>query len=230
MSDLNQLIASWRNGMADLSNPQRDELEDHLQEQIVALQRGGLSLKEAFTIAAMRCGYPTALATEFAQADPATAWSHRLRWMVVGFVLCTCVSGLIMGANTALGLVLVKQELSLSTVITIRMCFLTVFVAVTAVLWRRWWQKKRPAPGSWPRSWMISNWTLSIAIAVIPGLYTLAHYASVRTLVARRLFTPQEWGELAMANAVVGLALPFAAPLMLLLIALHLSRRPNPAH
>lgn len=89
MPELDEKIARWRaawpKALADEST--RDELEEHLREEVAALCRKGLNLDAAFEAAVHRLGEPAAIAAEFERlaaqrpsssrfilAEPAFTW------------------------------------------------------------------------------------------------------------------------------------------------------------
>jgi hypothetical protein len=87
MFDLNSAIHHWRSALGAQSNfrdSDLDELEDHLREEIAALQTAGLTEEEAFLIASRRLGKPADLNGEFAIADPSRRRRFRLSWMITG--------------------------------------------------------------------------------------------------------------------------------------------------
>ena len=87
MFDLNEAINHWRAALGHQPNfrsSDLDELEDHLREEITALEAGGLTPEEAFLIASRRLGKPEDLDGEFAIADPERRRSFRLSWMITG--------------------------------------------------------------------------------------------------------------------------------------------------
>ena len=65
-------------------DPDLDELEDHLREEIGVLEAAGLSTEEAYLVACRRLGKPEDLSGEFAIADPERRRSFRLSWMIIG--------------------------------------------------------------------------------------------------------------------------------------------------
>jgi len=70
-------IDEWRNGLAAqkaLSEDDRDELEDHLRNEIEALQAQGLDGDEAFLISVRRMGQSDAFYAEFAREHSERLW------------------------------------------------------------------------------------------------------------------------------------------------------------
>ena len=71
--DLNLAIQRWRENLAQaptIRQESLDELESHLRESLMALQRSGLSPEEAFIIASRRMGPGVALEEEFVKVRP----------------------------------------------------------------------------------------------------------------------------------------------------------------
>jgi hypothetical protein len=97
MFELVRQIRSWREHLAGdgvYTPSDLDELEVHLQEEMIALAGKGLSEQEAFTIACMRVGDAKALAQEFAKVNTGLVFKRRLFWMGGG-VLGAGFSGLL---------------------------------------------------------------------------------------------------------------------------------------
>src|SRR5689334_13132838 len=98
MPELEQLIAEWRRGLAEMAgcSPEvLDELESHLRDEISQLVRAGHSEEQALTLAASRLGSPHTLATEFAKVARPAAWLP-VRVLNIGFlalVLATLLFG-----------------------------------------------------------------------------------------------------------------------------------------
>src|SRR4026209_1527781 len=71
--DLNLAIQHWRENLAQspsLSRQSLDELESHLRDSSMALERAGLSAEEAYLIAAKRMGPTGKLEMEFEKVAP----------------------------------------------------------------------------------------------------------------------------------------------------------------
>jgi hypothetical protein len=71
--DLSVEIRSWREKLArstSLSRASLDELESHLRDSALSLEKAGLSPEEAFLIATRRIGPATHLEAEFAKVEP----------------------------------------------------------------------------------------------------------------------------------------------------------------
>jgi len=87
---LNTAIDNWRTELAghpDLTPDVRRELEAHLRDTVIELQRSGLNDEESFWLARRRIGQPRRLCEEFVKADPARAWRERVFWMALALLV-----------------------------------------------------------------------------------------------------------------------------------------------
>jgi len=85
--DLDQALGQWRANLQNLGGfraEDLEELEGHLRESISVLHAKGLSIQEAFMIAARRLGSERRLSDEFAKANPQRLWTERAMWMAAG--------------------------------------------------------------------------------------------------------------------------------------------------
>lgn len=108
--DLETAIGQWRTRLAAESGITPSiaaELEEHLRTAVVDLEIRGLSLREAFQVAAQRLGAPPVLAVEFRRADRAELWRGRILWMAIGSLLLqfwgSISSGLLLFAGSPTG-------------------------------------------------------------------------------------------------------------------------------
>lgn len=86
MFDLNQSITQWQRKLASagpVTQDERDELAEHLKEQVAELQQTGLSEEESFLVASQRLGDARQLTDEIMHANPARRWVHLA---LVGFI------------------------------------------------------------------------------------------------------------------------------------------------
>lgn len=224
MSDLDGMIDSWRRSMsAAVSLQQVDELEDHLRRTIDSLGAAGLSDDEAFTVATMRCGPPARLALEYERADAALAWSNRLRWMVVGAVACALAGIGLTTINTAFGVALAFGSVPLAAMIALRIAFLSVVIFFTIAGWNAWLRRRPDALAVRPPRWPTSGWTLAVMLAALPWLAVGAQ--GVDAWIALRGLSTEQVGRVWFAGNITALVLPFTAPLILLIVAISLSRQ-----
>jgi hypothetical protein len=226
MFDLNTRIEAWRRSLGDLTDEQCHELDDHLRTEIDTLRQRELSEAEAFVVATMRCGRPCDLVAEYSRADAAAAWSRRLRWMVAGFLVCTLVNLVLGSANVAFGVALIKADVSLPLTIALRIFFLTIFIAIVVAGWNAWLWRRPSLLDARPPLWLSTGWTLSVMIAVVPWLLAATNLSTI-TLYSG--LSPRQIGAASLSSSVTGLVLPFTAPLILLIVAIGLPRRPRTA-
>jgi hypothetical protein len=93
--DLGQALGQWRANLQSLGGfrtEELEELESHLRESISVLHARGLSLQEAFMIAARRLGSERQLSEEYAKANPQRVWTERAMWMVAGVLVAHALS------------------------------------------------------------------------------------------------------------------------------------------
>jgi len=221
-ANLEAQIATWRRALADLSEPQRDELEDHLREHITDMTRRGLTSGEAFAVATMRTGRPAQLRDEFDRADPAAAWVRRLRWMVLGFLGCGLANALLALANNAFGYELHVSGIGLPLAIALRMLFLSAVIALAIALWHMWINRRPSLLHAQPPAWLTGAWTLSILVALLPWVGSTMNFAT-QMFFLRRL-SLERMNAFALSSAITGFVLPFTTPLILLIISITLAR------
>ena len=81
MFDLEVEIASWRKflrGKGNLLDPDTEELEGHLREELEGMVRSGLTNEEAFLIAVKRLGNVDSIAREFAKINSKYLWKQLI--------------------------------------------------------------------------------------------------------------------------------------------------------
>jgi hypothetical protein len=95
MFNLEQSIAEWRRQMLDagIKTPMTlDELENHLREDIRALQSAGKRADQAFELAVARLGRPDPLRMEFNKVKNTGWWPVTIcSWMFLGAMLLFAV-------------------------------------------------------------------------------------------------------------------------------------------
>lgn len=219
---MDDVIEHWRRSLADLSSEQVTELEDHVRAEAAALCEGGLSEREAFMVATMRCGRVNDLAEQYEHADAALAWSRRLRWMAMGFAVCMFVNWIVMAVNNGLGLALIRHGVGTWWTIFWRYFALTGLIAVVIAGWHVL-LRYRPGMVTWsPPRWWTSGLTLSIAVALLPWInagWQLMGYAVAANMSSK------EWEGYAVSSVITWYTLPFTTPLVLVIIAIGLSKR-----
>lgn len=188
--DLNQQLHAWRENLGQSPAFQRenlDELEAHLRDSIGRLQGAGLSVEEAFMVAAKRVGTGGSLAAEYEKVNRQTVWLDRMFWMLVGLQLWRFVNGFLNQVaavfftvtgylnNLSLGVAGRPAQVVLS---------LSNLAAMAASLWLCWWliMRKGPAAADW-----ISRSSGRKIILVVAGLFigvlTLDHLANFITTI-----------------------------------------------
>lgn len=104
MFELEAAIENWNQafGKSDVMSAEgSSELEEHLRELIVDLNKCGLSQREAFIVGTDRLGHPSELEQEFAKVSVAAQWRRRVFWMLAGYIGMT-VFGAIVSAVVAI--------------------------------------------------------------------------------------------------------------------------------
>ncbi len=84
---LNSAIKNWLSCLArqpGVLNSDLAEFEDHLREEIMALEEAKLSTEESFFIASTRLGQAEDLSAQFLVADPERLRHKHLIWMLSG--------------------------------------------------------------------------------------------------------------------------------------------------
>ncbi len=89
MFDLNEQIIKWRNNLAQsetLAGSDIEELESHLREEIEQLTGLKLSDEEAFLIATHRIGTTDSLSAEYEKINSSMKFRRRLSLMIAGIL------------------------------------------------------------------------------------------------------------------------------------------------
>jgi hypothetical protein len=223
MSDLNEMVNEWRANFGELSADQIDELEDHLRTEIQALARQGLSEREAFVVAAMRCGKPSTLEYEISRGDPAAAWSRRLRWMVVGVIVSSILNLLIGGLSGATGAALIVDGVGLPQVIALRFASISAIIFAVMLAFHLWLRARPHTLSGDPPRWLTTGWALMLMLIVMP--WVLASASVIRSLTLARWLTVTQYGQLAISESIVQFVIPFISPIILFMFAVALSKR-----
>ena len=229
MSDMNERIGSWRATLTareGITASAVDELEDHLRTSLENLAGTGLTDEEVFHLAARRIGHVPAVEEAFYKANPAAVWGRRLRWMVLGYLVCALASIDITAINAAVGFLLIKQGLGVGAVIALR-C-LTHFLLITLIVALVFAMANGRLESLLPLRradglWLINGWVLAICIAVTPWLVAGAHML-INVLVTRNV-SAEQVGTWATSGAATRVVLPSAIPLILFILAIGLGKR-----
>lgn len=89
MFQLDDAMREWRTCMVQqgtTSQPDMDELESHLRDDIEQLVDKDLSVEEAYLVGIHRLGAPPELSAEFGKINGARVWTRRLLWMLSGYL------------------------------------------------------------------------------------------------------------------------------------------------
>lgn len=99
MHDLEQLIARWRADMPRaVDKDALDEIEDHLREVILQLEREGHSGIDAFAIAVKRVGDGAQLGREFEKTEPWWALT-AMKWFATAAAVGMAVLFVVVGGR-----------------------------------------------------------------------------------------------------------------------------------
>lgn len=89
MFELDKSILKWKRTFqqsCSLNDESIDELESHLRESVLEINRKGLSEEESFLVAMNRLGCAPTLAAEFKKNSPLGVNQDRLIWMLSGYL------------------------------------------------------------------------------------------------------------------------------------------------
>lgn len=226
---MDDLIQQWRRSLDSLSEPQIDELEDHLREQLTKLDGLELNNEEALTIAAMRCGRPSELAREYVNANPAAVWSRRLMWMVAGYLAVSLINLMVFIPVQNVGII-GWQQLGLPLRWTIALAVLGVSVIMCLVL-------AVAIPGIIHRTnrgigisnryaflhrWRYAAGGIMLALFLLPWLTGAARIGWSHLMFQG--LSNEQIGHVAIAASITSMIIPLAAPLMLWILACALRR------
>jgi len=176
---LEQQIEAWRahlRGSRTITASDAAELEDHLREQIAALQGDGLSQDEAFLVAVKRMGAISALTREFARehserlwkqlvlsgdgweggAEPDAAYGSRKMWVALALAVAAAA------AIKLPALFGIDFDLDKSLLYPLNLSFFTLpFIAAYFA-----WERPLPTAG---RLWLAAAFALAaVAVNVYP--------------------------------------------------------------
>ena len=108
MFELETAIQDWQRRCQAIGSARQEdllELETHLRDLIVDLQRQGLSDHEAFVVASMRLGPADELEREYLKVHVNPLWRNRIAWMLGGFLaykVCAAAIGSAMAVGSTL--------------------------------------------------------------------------------------------------------------------------------
>jgi hypothetical protein len=214
MFDLNRSLGNWRERLAQSGRCRQedvDELEEHLREEMVNLERAGLDGEEAFLLAARRLGTAESLGVEFEKVNGASVWLHRLRWMAAGVLVYMGITAGISVIRPVLILTAFAAHLSPSLAGPIALLVSDVTAIVVAFLFFRGFARRH-------RDGLGKNRLGSVAqCAIILGAFALcAVLPTGSSIVMARCLTPGEWRDyLGLYSAWHSFAISAIVPLLL---------------
>ena len=218
MSDLEQKIANWRTDLAQsqaLIPSDLDEMENHLREEVAALQTAGLSAAEAFLVARYRLGETDALATEFRKVNPDGRSLKRLSWMALGafvYLMAAYVVGVIWNGGIA-----AAAHYGMSGYTMLAFGIVTKIILVLGAVGLFWlvgylWLQTESGK-RWPALSRFKLALLSIVL-VVADLGLIAGQLLLR-LAAEKTLTLSDLGRMSLASAYAGMIWTFLAPILM---------------
>ncbi len=231
VDDVETMICHWRDRLAArgaLSGEAIEELEDHLRAEWQNIVSSDLTAEERLLIASHRLGDVDRLAEQFKPVCGAQLWARRLRWMIAGYVLVFALNLVVFTPLKNLQIVGYQIFLDLGTVWSIALTCLGVFLAMAiglavAIPWCASRSQRRGGVKS-PWSVMTRPWFLYTAIVGMPWLAVLIHRLGF-SISLSRFTSAAEFGRFALADQITSLMIPFAAPLMVLIVASALQKK-----
>jgi len=181
--DLNDAIRGWRDrlsGLRSFGADDLEELENHLRESVAELQARGLSLQEAFLVAAERLGSDRRLAEEYAKTNIRRIWTSRAVLMIGGIVASLALEALVRaGATISLNL---GEWLGLDGRLIVTLGFLTRWtICATAIGLGGWLvaRRNRRVMGLLSNCFRRPVWTGAALVLGLVGLQVLSVYPSI---------------------------------------------------
>lgn len=225
-----ELIRRWRERLtADRSVPADavDELEDHLRAEVLGFDPAGLTAQEKLGVAASRIGAPDALAEQFRGERPAAAWAHRLHWMVAGYLVVALLNLVVFTPLQNLQILGFQLGLGMSgpatVVLTCLGVSLTMAVGLAVAIPRCVDRLDRGTLMRRVGAVFARPAFLYTAVVLVPwiaiAIYRIGFFIPVATQA-----DVQALGRFMLAKSVASAAIPFAAPLSLLIFASALRR------
>lgn len=230
MLKLSESISDWQQHLASDSAMTADEISEltaHVIDQCRFLQDAGLSEEEAIIIAARRIGRPYELSDEFSKLNPLTRWRTRLLWMVGGYLLCTFVSSSIikpLALLTAVSFSELGMPLALGDALSylVASALIALVLAALIPILRRWGARlpnqvssRRPSL-KWLFVWMLVLINLTPVVnAFVTLLLVDKGFMHIHTQTHPFSYTSTHLLPL------------LVAPLLLLILAMAVARRPR---
>ena len=181
--DLNLTIQRWRENLAQspaFRSENLNELESHLRDSIATLQTRGLSVEEAFLVAAKRVGHNHALEAEFGKVNQKTVWLDRILWMLIGIQVWGFVTGMVGSAiRGAVSFALIGTGYDFTThgrVIPAALYVLATLLGFAASMAVCWWliYRRGSSLGEWAANLLQRHRLWYLTLTVVCGLSLLS--------------------------------------------------------
>ena len=197
-----------------------EELEQHVRDSLAALTTSGLSAEEAFLVATHRVGSVDQLEHEFHKVNGNQVWSHRLLWMLAGYLLFIVTQLAISALATFTQAIAAFAGGSGATIAS-------ASIGITAICWFAFavWlfrysgmqYREHPTDGNASKS---RSLLIPLGLATVVVAATLMKFGS--QIAVARLTPAEAFGQSmfisAYANAVFALLLPVACVVSMLII------------
>ncbi|NQV34478.1 MAG: hypothetical protein HQ515_17420 [Phycisphaeraceae bacterium] len=225
MFNVDAHIQQWRR---ELSNAEvchfsdLEELEIHMRDEIGNLSDKGLSSEEAFIIASRRLGDRTNLTREFAKVNTHALFLKRLLWLCIG-VLATMLIPRVSATFTnavAFGALQFGMTQSGLYILIPSLQTITLMLGILTMLYFIKRYSGQSASPTW-RSPFKNKASFFVMLVLADIVILLA--PSLLTVVTARLFTPQNFGQIAMAKMYVNAFSPIIISLLLIGLIVKLS-------
>lgn len=196
MFDLKKSIMSWRSDVISLeavSPEDVEELEDHLNQEILSLVELGLSEKEAFWVATERMGNISVLGNEYRKVNGPLIWTRRLMWMLAGYLLFLLLTNIVQAASDIFAGFTLSLE---SGHVTSLLIYITSNVLMLAGIL---WGVNKINAGQQNHFARLVQFLQAkpILAIVLTGLsFALLHFIGIAAPgIMSRFVTPNDWGQ-----------------------------------
>jgi hypothetical protein len=233
--NLSLAIQQWRETLEQspaFRSENLAELETHLRDSIATLQARGLSVEEAFMIAAKRIGKDGSLEKEFRKINGQKVWLDRILWMLIGVQVWAFVSailGRIARGALAFGFAQSNYDFQAQGRVIPLLSFMLLQLLVYLVsLALCWWLivRKGDSLGVWFARHLVKPthvasmccllWVLSSAALVLAQGFQMLPF---------KVFGPSVGGELSMSQGIATSWVHITAAAALIALTLNLARR-----
>ena len=218
MSRLDELIFNWNRELAATETMSPDdtyELESHLREstqQLLELAgsepnaasspKASLSVDEAFLIARRRLGNSQALSGEFQKTNGNILWRRRALWMLVGYVMFSCLSSVVTGIASLSGAGTAMLGGNSLAIVSATFCAQIVgWLLLLAWIYRLGNRGK----GSRVLSQIAKLPTSTLALGLLAGIGIARMSGTVMPFIASRQLTPDSLGRTLMLTSYLSM-------------------------